>query len=65
MTGFQFEKDLTIGFIDDKLAYFELQSESIGDKRNAYEDKHPLYLEWQGYIEAYKFTAPKQLQSAT
>ena len=44
--GFQLENDLLLGFIDDKVAYFEIKSESIGDKRAAYEDKKPLYDKW-------------------
>lgn len=37
------ENDQSLGFINDKLAYFEIKAESIGDKRAAYEDKNPIY----------------------
>jgi len=47
------------------LAYFELAAESIGDKRAAYEDKNPIYLKWQGFIDDFKKNAPKSLHSGT
>jgi len=31
------EGDRTLGFIDNKLVYFEILVESIGNKRDAYE----------------------------
>lgn len=44
--GKQLESDQTIGFVKDKFVFFELQSESIGEKRAAYEQKHPIYMKW-------------------
>ena len=35
--GSQLENDQMIGFINDKLAYFEIKAESIGDKTGTYE----------------------------
>lgn len=61
--GEQFESDQKIGFFKDKLVFFEIESESIGDKRSAYAQKHPLYLKWQGYMDKFNEKAPKSLKS--
>lgn len=43
VTGKQLESDQVIGFINDKLSFFEVRGESVGDKRAAYETKNPVY----------------------
>lgn len=40
------ENDQMLGFIKDKLVYFEIRAESIGDKIDTYETKSPLYNKW-------------------
>lgn len=52
------ENDQSLGFINDKLAYFEIKAESIGDKRAAYEDKNPIYQKWEGFLADFKTNAP-------
>jgi len=45
-TGKQLESDFTIGFIKGKLAFIQIYSESIGDRRAAYAEKYPIYKKW-------------------
>lgn len=52
-----------LGFINDRVAYFEIKAESVGDKRAAYEDKYPIYQKWQGFVDDYIKIAPPQLKS--
>ena len=59
--GSQFENDRSIGFIDDKLSYFELKASSIGEQGWPYEDKHPVYLKWQGFLDEFKKNSTKSL----
>lgn len=44
--GFQYENDRSLGFIDDKLQYFEIKAKSIGLNNLPYEDKFPIYKKW-------------------
>jgi len=44
--GLQLESDFTIGFIGDKLAFFQIYSNSIGDRRESYAKKYPIYKQW-------------------
>jgi len=39
----QLESDFTIGFIGDKLAFIQIQANSIGEKWDSYNDKYPIY----------------------
>lgn len=59
------ESDFTIGFINDTLVFMQIFSESTGDRRAAYADKHPVYMKWQNYINEYTKTAPESLKSGT
>lgn len=61
--GAQLVNDQTIGFINDKLAFFEVKAESVGDKRSAYEQKYPIYKKWEGYLEDYRTNSPASLKS--
>lgn len=44
--GSQLENDQMLGFIGDRLAYFEIKAESIGGKTDTYAQKNPLYQRW-------------------
>lgn len=61
--GSQLESDKTLGFIDDKLVYFEITGESIGKRRAAYASKYPIYLKWQAFLDDYLKNAPESLKS--
>lgn len=62
--GSQLESDRTLGFINDKLSYFEIKAQSIGKARLAYEQINPIFLKWQAFLDDYLSNAPEQLQSA-
>lgn len=47
-----------MGFIGDKLNYFEIKAESIGNKFDTYNNKKPLYDKWQKYIDDFIAKAP-------
>lgn len=61
--GNQVESDGTLSFINDELAYFEITAESVGKKRAAYEQQHPVYLKWKVFMDDYLKDAPESLKS--
>jgi len=59
--GFLFEFDRSLGFIDDEIRYFEIRAKSIGDLRDPYDDKHPIFQKWEKFLKDFKDSAPYEL----
>lgn len=52
-----------IGFINKKLKYLEMRSQSIGMRRQAREVNYPIYEKWEKHIQDFREKAPSQLRS--
>lgn len=45
------------------MAFFEIKAESQGEKRDAYAQKHPIFVQWDEYIKDFNNNAPSYLKN--
>ena len=47
-----------MGFKDDRLIYFQINTIAAGEPRDPHHKAYPVYEKWVQYIDRYKETAP-------
>ena len=52
-----------VGFIDNKLAYMKVTAQSVGNSRDPYDVKNPIYLKWENLVAEYNKNAPASMKS--
>ena len=56
------KSDYTLGMIGDDIVYFQLYSVSVGQSKDPYDTKNPIYLKWEGYFQKFRDNAPPGLK---
>jgi hypothetical protein len=52
-----------LGYLNDKLIYMKVKAQSIGNSRDPYDIKNPIYMKWEQLVQEYNDNAPESMKS--